>query len=412
MIFKQTYNKLKILRKNVYAEKIYEISFHEFFYAILNKKINVNKNYNKFFSFIANLSLFFLSYLTIYKAKIFGIKKINYFIVADSNNIDIRSKNILNLLDDNQYINIVRTKNFKTSLKTYFKFKNIIFFNSLFIFYKFKKKDNSKYNILENIHSKNFYKYLILRKLFSNLGVYKFLMIDDYREMQIFIKICNELRIKSIGYQHSRFNKFLLPLKYECFDKYIVWTDFFKKKLLLFNKNYKNKILINNFRNFSLVQNYKSKNNLIYFVDDYLDEKIIVKYLDKLNKLKNFKLFVKLKFNSEIPDNFIKYLKIKNYTILPNISINQIIKTIKPAGFLAAHSNILMESTLFNIAPILLKTKTDYSYDLIDEKLVFHLNLKDNFDKKIKKFVHNKKKISIIRNKIWTFKNERINHLF
>lgn len=237
-------------------------------------------------------------------------------------------------------------------------------------------------------------------------------MIDDYREMQIFIKICSELKIKSIGYQHSRFNKFLLPLKYECFDKYIVWTNFFKKKLLLFNKSYKNKILINNFRNFSLVQNYKSKNNLIYFVDDYLDEKVIIKYLEKLNKLKNFKLFIKLKFNSEIPDNFIKYLKIKNFTILPNISINQIIRSIKPAGFLAAHSNILMESTLFDIAPILLKTKTDYSYDLIDEKLVFHLNLKDNFDKKIKKFVQNKKRISIIRNKIWTFKNERINQLF
>jgi hypothetical protein len=187
---------------------------------------------------------------------------------------------------------------------------------------------------------------------------------------------------------------------------------FLKKKLIILNKNYKNKVLVNNFRKFSLIKNYKFKNNLIYFIDDYLDEKKIIKYLNKLNKLKSFKLYIKLKFNSEIPENFINYLKINNFLILPNISINQIIKTIKPAGFLAAHSNILMETTLYNIAPIMLKTKIDYSYDLIDEKLVFHLNLNDNFENKIRKFVINRKKISLIRKKIWNFKNERIIQLF
>jgi hypothetical protein len=230
MIFKQTYKKLKILSKSVYANKIYEISFHEFFFALLNKNIIIHKKYNRFLSFTANSILFFLSYITICKSKIFSIKKVNYFIATNSKSIDIRSKNILNMLDDNQYINIVRTKNFKDSIKIYFNFKNIIFFNSLFIFYKSKKKNNSEYSVLENIHSKNFYKYLILKKLFSDLKIYKLLMIDDYREMQIFIKVCNELKIKSVGYQHSRFNKFLFSIKYDCFDKYIVWTNFFKKK--------------------------------------------------------------------------------------------------------------------------------------------------------------------------------------
>ena len=75
-------------------------------------------------------------------------------------------------------------------------------------------------------------------------------MIDDYREIQSFIKICKKLNIKSIGYMHSRFSKYRVSLRYECFDKYIVWTDFFKKKLIKINPKYKNKILVKNFRKF------------------------------------------------------------------------------------------------------------------------------------------------------------------
>ena len=71
-------------------------------------------------------------------------------------------------------------------------------------------------------------------------------MIDDYREIQIFIRICKKLKIESIGYMHSRFSKYRVSLKYDCFDKYIVWTNYFKKKLIEINSNYKNKVLVSN----------------------------------------------------------------------------------------------------------------------------------------------------------------------
>ena len=50
--------------------------------------------------------------------------------------------------------------------------------------------------------------------------------IEKSRFLLEFVK---KLKIESIGYMHSRFSKYRVPLKYDCFDKYIVWTDFLKK---------------------------------------------------------------------------------------------------------------------------------------------------------------------------------------
>ena len=79
---------------------------------------------------------------------------------------------------------------------------------------------------------------------------------------------------------------------------------------------------------------------------------------------------------------------------------------------MAAHSNVLMESSLYNAIPILLKTNADYSFDLVSEKLVFYLNVNDDFEKKINYFIKRKKIISFLRKRIWKNKNEKINHLF
>ena len=249
-----------------------------------------------------------LSYATILKARAMGIKKFNYFIITDKNIIDSRSNNILNKLNYAEYLNCVRTKDFITSIKVYFKLKNIIFYHSLFFYYDLRSFFlTSNKNQLLKIHSKNIYKYYTLKKIFSFLKLKKFMMIDDYREMQIFIKICKELNIQSLGYQHSRFNKYIFALKYGCFDKYIVWTPFFKKKLLSLNKDYKKKIIVNNFRKFLVNKSKNKNNNLIYFVDDFVDTKKIILYLSKLNKLKNYNLFIKLKSNSFMSKTFINF---------------------------------------------------------------------------------------------------------
>ncbi len=414
MIFRQTYNKLNKLRGKIYSNIEYDISSHQFFYSILEKK-NKRSNYNRLFSLISYLILMLLSYGTILKGRALGIKKFNYFIITDKNIIDKRSKNILDKLNHSEYLNCVKTKDFITSIKIYFKFRNIIFYESLFFYHYLKSFFSSpNKNQLLMIHSKNLYKYIVLKKVFSFLKLKKLIMIDDYREMQIFIKVCRELNIKSLGYQHSRFNKYIFALKYGCFDKYIVWTPYFKKKLLSLNKNYKKRIIINNFRKFLIDKNEnKSTNkNLIYFVDDFIDTNKIISFLTKLNKLKNYNLFIKLKNNSFMPEKLINFLATNKLKILPNKPIKYLVKKLKPSFFMAAHSNVLMESSLYNAIPILLKTNADYSFDLVSEKLVFYLNVNDDFEKKINYFIKRKKIISSLRKRIWKNKNEKINHLF
>ena len=70
----------------------------------------------------------------------------------------------------------------------------------------------------------------------------KFTTLDDYRYLNIFIPICKKLQIKTIGYMHGRFSKnmksqnFLFSLT---FDKYFVWSNYFKIKILRLNSRYK-----------------------------------------------------------------------------------------------------------------------------------------------------------------------------
>ena len=131
-------------------------------------------------------------------------------------------------------------------------------------------------------------------------------MIDDYREIQQFLSVCKTLNIFTIAYQHSRFSKYRVSLKYQTFDKYIVWNEYFKKQLIKINQNYKGKIVINNFRNFKAIKkpiDYSKLNiaRIIYFVDDNLDYK----------NFSNFYIFKKWISFTEFHNN--QKLIIENY---------------------------------------------------------------------------------------------------
>ena len=40
---------------------------------------------------------------------------------------------------------------------------------------------------------------------------------------------------------HYKFSKYVIGIKYLSFDNFIVWSDYFKKKLIDVNKDYKKK---------------------------------------------------------------------------------------------------------------------------------------------------------------------------
>ena len=81
----------------------------------------------------------------------------------------------------------------------------------------------------EIIHKSEFNIYKKFKKIFSSLGIKKFISIDDQRVFQTFLKICKELNILSTGYMHYKFTKYVIGIQLESFDNFFVWTSYFKK---------------------------------------------------------------------------------------------------------------------------------------------------------------------------------------
>ena len=108
----------------------------------------------------------------------------------------------------------------------------------ILLFFSRNKNLRTTYEILHKKEKKNFYQ---IKKIFHFLRIKKFISIDDQRVIQVFLKVCNELNIKSFGYMHYKFSRFIVGIRYLCFDNFLVWSDYFKKKLIEVNKNYKYK---------------------------------------------------------------------------------------------------------------------------------------------------------------------------
>ena len=136
-----------------------------------------------------------------------------------------------------------------------------------------------------------------------------------------------------------------------------------------------------------------------------MDYKSVIKYLDQLKK-ENIKVLVRLKKNQKENEYFLRYIKKNNFTQTNNINIETIVKKYKPKFFIATNSNVLLEATLYNCFPILLKTQNDYSLDFIKDKVVICYSGKNNFHQFLKKLEKKKNLINGIYNKVWNFKNE------
>ncbi len=406
-MFTSSLSKYNYIRKKYFIGQNYNISSFELFELILTKKINKPK-FN-FFEFFTNLITLILSLITIFKCKLLRLNKINYYIVFNNNLSDPRSNNINSIFKSDKNINIIKTSGLGLSLLVYFKINNVILHESIVYFSRFfviEKKFTLKEKF-KNIHKCKMRQNLIYFQIFKFLKIRKLLMIDDYREIQSFINICKKLNISTLGYMHSRFSKFRVSLKYDCFDKYIVWTEFFKNKLIEINPKYKNKVLINNFRKFKKISFIKAskQTTVLFFSDTMMDYKSVIKYLDQLKK-ENIKVLVRLKKNQKENEYFLRYIKKNNFTQTNNINIETIVKKYKPKFFIATNSNVLLEATLYNCFPILLKTQNDYSLDFIKDKVVICYSGKNNFHQFLKKLEKKKNLINGIYNKVWNFKNE------
>ena len=381
----------------------YNISKNQLHQLILNQKKSVIYK-SSFSSFLLNSILLLLSFISILKCKLKRVRVANYFIVFKNakGNYDFRSKYILDNFDFKKSINIIRSHSFKDSLLAYLKYPNVLFYNSFVYFNNFSTIATgnvvAQYKVIHKTELKVFKSF---KEIFYFLRIKTFLSIDDQRVIQIFLKICKELDIESFGYMHYKFSKYVIGIKYLCFDHFFVWSNYFKKKLIKVNKNYKVKnIIITGYQKKKTNKKINKINKVLYLIDLDISFIEISKILKKIILEKNVQLIIKLKTQDLKNNNWIKFAQDHKIKISYKETLDEINRRYNIDYFIATVSTALLEATNYYAMPIKIVTKNDFADDLIKDKVTV---VPKDINKllNIIKIKVSKKKIKKIFFKVW-----------
>lgn len=348
--------------------------------------------------------LLILSIISLIKCKIFKLKTATYSISLPSSNgqMDFRGKYITDLMNPNKNLNIVRSTNFLNSIKYYFKNPNVIFFLSFKYFFSYKKYNNLLLETDTNLQS-------IFEKIFLFLGIKKFISIDDQRVIGLFLNICEDNNIKSIGYMHYRFDKTYKIMKIKTFQIFFVWSSFFKKKLLEINSNYKKKIFITGI-NYYKFRNKKKIIDLLIILDLNTDYNFINKFSKKLKK-KGFNIAIKFKPSSNKDNlNWVNFCKKNDFLFFKTETFKEIREEYVIKFFLAHSSTALYESCLYGAEPILVNNKSKIALEIRKENIIRNAPKNYKLFNIIKK-KPSKKNIRKQKSIFWSGKRININKL-
>ena len=250
----------------------------------------------------------------------------------------------------------------------------------------------------ERIISKN------LQKFLAKKNIKKLICIDDYRIIQTLLDASIQLKIRTVAYQHGRFHEFQLGLKGKTFDEFVVWSKFFKKRIIKINRNYnQKKIKILNFR-FKKLKSKENTDNLLYLCEQKIPINQIIKDIKLICKhIPNKKVFIRLRSTLNYPENFINFLNSKKIVILKENSFYDVVNKNNIKYLIAYYSTALLEASLYNVFPIMLTNNNFYLKDYLKEKTVFELQQLGRF-KILKNQLNTKKgknKLEKIKRKIW-----------
>ncbi len=393
-LLKRGYIKTRFIsHQNIFEDidKVIKVS------RIINLKHNLDIILYKIFNYICSLMM-----------RNHRLQTVHYWIPLSNSKdiIDIRSEHFLSSKSIKNQVNLVRTNSLISSLYLFFSIPNIIFLNGfqkINTFNEIKILNNIKNRCLfyeknERTLSKNLQKFLFKK------NIKKLICIDDYRIIQTLLDASNQLKIKTVAYQHGRFNEFQLCFKGKTFDEFIVWSKFFKKEIIKLNANYnEKKIKVFNFR-FKKLKLKRNSNNLLYLCEQKVPINQIIKDIKLLNKnLLNKKIFIKLRSRLNYPRNFLDFLNSKRIVILKEETLFESVHNNNIKYLIAYYSTALLEASLYGIYPIMIINNNYHLKDYLKEKTVFKLQKLERF-----KFLQdqlntqkNKNKLEKIKRKIW-----------
>ena len=371
----------------------------------LNKKISISRiNHLK-----QNLNIILFNLLNLIcqlKISSKNLSTIHYWIPdPNSNNfIDERSKYFLNRISSQ--INLVRTNSLFFSLRLLFTLPNVIFLTGFQKIYPYDyRKINNNLKFRCSFYEKNERRLCHnLQNFFLNQRIKKLISIDDYRIIQTLLFISKKLKIHSIAYQHGRFEKSQYGLMGSTFDKFYVWSNFFKKKLITINKKYSKKnLIIGNFR-FKKLYTKKNARNILYICEQNIPINKMIKDIKILVKnSKDQKIKIRLREKQIYPKKFLLFLNSEEIFICREKTLSKSILNNEIKYLIAYSSTALLESSLYNVFPLMPVNNKYYSNEYAKEKIVFKIDNLDQFDfsKKNYFFKKNFKNLKKIQKKLW-----------
>lgn len=337
-----------------------------------------------FYYFIELIAINLLSAITFFRLKFKKIYNANYYIfnLYEKDYLDPRSKGFKKKIQLNNSLNFLRVYGLKNCFIAYLNIPNIIFYNYLV------------------------FRSYFLPYIFKSLDIKKLTTIDDYRIINNIYPICKKQNIFVEAYMHGRFSNKISSqkiLKKFLFDKYYVWSNYFKKKLIEINNNYKeDSIQIFKNPNLSIVKkNIIIKEvNVILIQENNVKNSFIIKVLNQLLG-KKYCLFLKLR-KEKTPSNYLlSFCKKNNIKIFYNELISDIFKKENIHVVLATNSTVLLEASYYNIFPIMIKNKKNNTIDLLSDRVVFYAPNIYKIENTIFSVLKRKRELNVIRNKVW-----------
>lgn len=201
-------------------------------------------------------------------------------------------------------------------------------------------------------------------------------MLDDSRHTGELRLICKTLGISSIGYMHGRFNEFHMGLFYYPFDKYFVWSEYFKELFLKLSPDARvdNVFVTGHFRikdKLSPSTNYK-KNPLKVLIlgESNVPFEEVRPYIDELIKAQE--IVIKFRGKPGLLDaKAQKYFDSLDLAIDDSKSLIESLVKNQFDVVVGTHSTALMECFLQATPGLILSTTYDYAADLVREKKIF-----------------------------------------
>lgn len=352
-----------------------------------------------------------VSLINILKVKSKKVYIAHYLIDTNNNKnsvYDFRSKEILDIIPPEDTLNLMLIKDLKYTLKGLNKKTNDIYIEAIYQvlkpILKTKKVTNTKATDkpLENAHNEmymeSYYSYKIVKYIFKFLNINKFVSLDDSRYTNEIILACNDLNIKTIGYQHARFNEYHVGLFNFKYDKYLVWNDYFRDKLLK-HSDYKidNISIVGHNRVNSTPEILQRGDTVLWVGETNMDYSEILPYVKNLVD-NNYSIIYRGKpgqsrdLNFFLDENKIKKDSVDNFT--DSLQQNHI------STVIGTYSTTLMESLLSGIPGIAMKCSYDYASHLWEDGIVDLCDKSDKMSEIVDKVC--RYDIDFIKNKVDT----------